>query len=53
MTKEIGGTHKYVEINYSEVARVGQWRNHKGNWKTLWDEWKWRHNKPKFMGCSA
>ena len=31
---------------------MDHWRNQRGNQKVPRDEWKWKHNDPKPMGCS-
>ena len=30
---------------------ISQWGNQKGNLKIPWDEWQWKQNHSKFMGC--
>ena len=47
-------THKYVEIKQHTLNyAVGPRSNRKGNQKILGDGWKWRHNKPTFMGYAG
>ena len=31
---------------------MGQWGKQKGNSKTPWDKWQWKHNHKKSMGCT-